>query len=60
MRRVLLGAASVYLLFAVAGRFLEGTGRLTCGCVPGCWCKKPGLRTFRWVFPAGHRFPRPG
>lgn len=54
MRRVLLGAASVYLLFAVIGRFVEGMGSVTCECAPDCWCKKPGLSTFRWVFPVGH------
>ena len=55
MRRVLLGTASVYLLFAVIGRFVEGMGAVTCGCASDCWCKKPGLSTFRWVFPTGHR-----
>jgi hypothetical protein len=54
MRRVLFVAASLYLLFAVIGRFVEGMGAVTCDCAPDCWCKKPGLSTFRWVFPAGH------
>ena len=54
MRRVLLGTAAVYLLFAVIGRFVEAMGAVTCGCAPDCWCHKPGLSTFRWVFPAGH------
>ena len=22
-----------------------------CGCRPECWCKKPGLRHFRWILP---------
>ncbi|MER7433774.1 hypothetical protein [Pseudonocardia alni] len=55
MRRVLLGAAAVYLLFAVIGRFVEAMGAVTCDCAPDCWCNKPGLSTLRWVFPAGHR-----
>lgn len=25
-----------------------------CRCDPGCWCKRPGLRHFRWLFPVGH------
>lgn len=56
MKRVLVGVASVYLLFAVIGRFVEGMGAVECGCEPDCWCKKPILSTFRWVFPIGHRF----
>jgi len=27
--------------------------RVTCGCRPDCWCKKPVLSTFRWAIPAG-------
>lgn len=54
MRRVLLGTVSVYLLFALIGRFAERMGAVTCGCAPGCWCKQPVLSTFRWVFPVGH------
>ena len=45
----------LYLLFAVIGRFVEGMGAVECGCAPGCWCKKPVLSTFRWVFPFGHQ-----
>ncbi len=56
MKRLVLGAASLYLLFAVIGRFVEGMGAVSCECQPDCWCKKPGLSTFRWVFPAGHHF----
>ncbi|MBA2323456.1 MAG: hypothetical protein H0V92_05355 [Pseudonocardiales bacterium] len=54
MKRALLGTASVYLLFAVIGRFVEGMGAVTCGCAPSCWCHKPVLSTFRWVFPVAH------
>lgn len=54
MRRVLLGTASLYLLLAVIGRYVEAIGAVTCECQPDCWCKKPGLSTFRWVFPTGH------
>ncbi len=54
MKRLLLRATSIYLLFAVIGRFVEGMGAARCECRPDCWCKKPVLSTFRWVFPAGH------
>ncbi len=54
MRRILLAAVSLYLLFAVIGQFVERMGAVTCGCAPTCWCKRPVLSTFRWVFPLGH------
>ncbi len=56
VKRLFLGAASLYLLFALVGRFVEGIGAVRCGCRSDCWCKKPVLSTFRWVFPAGHSF----
>jgi hypothetical protein len=55
MRRLVVGAASIYLLFAVIGRFVEGMGAVDCSCAGNCWCKRPILSTFRWVFPFGHR-----
>ena len=55
MKRLVFGAVSLYLLFAVIGRFVEGMGAARCGCHPDCWCKKPVLSTFRWVFPFGHK-----
>lgn len=54
MKRLLLAAASLYVLFAAIGRFVEAMGAVTCECEPGCWCKRPVLRMFRWVFPVGH------
>ena len=60
MKRLVAGAASTYLLFAVIGRFIEGMGAAKCGCRPDCWCKKPVLSTFRWVFPAEHSFDANG
>ena len=54
MSRLLLRLAGLYLLFAIIGRFVEEMGAVKCGCKPECWCKRPGLRTFRWVFPARH------
>jgi hypothetical protein len=55
MRRALMFLAGLYLLFAVIGRFVEGMGAVECGCADDCWCKRPVLSTFRWVFPWGHR-----
>ncbi len=55
MRRILVPVLSVYLLAALIGRFAEKQGRNVCGCAPYCWCKKPVLSVFRWVFPFGHR-----
>lgn len=52
-----MSLAAVYLLFAVIGRFVEGMGAVECGCADDCWCKRPVLSTFRWVFPWGHRGP---
>jgi len=54
MKRIVVRALSLYLLFAVIGRFVEEMGAVECGCEPDCLCKRPGLRTFRWVFPARH------
>jgi hypothetical protein len=56
-RRVAGYALGLYLLFAVIGRFVEGMGAVQCGCAAECWCKRPILSTFRWVFPWGHRSP---
>ena len=44
-----------YLVLAVVTRMREAAGRVTYACDPDCWCKKPGLSLFRWVFPRGHR-----
>lgn len=55
MKRLLSRVASIYLLFAFIGRFVEGMGAVECGCASDCWCHRPVLSTFRWVFPYGHR-----
>jgi hypothetical protein len=55
LKRLLVGVGSLYLLFAVIGRFVEGMGAVECGCASDCWCQRPGLSLFRWVFPFGHR-----
>lgn len=53
------GLIALYLLFALIGRFVEGMGAVRCECRPDCWCKRPVLSTFRWVFPRGHRVEMP-
>ena len=55
MKRVLATMVGLYLLAALATRLAEAMGMRTCGCAGDCWCKKPGLSAFRWVFPRGHR-----
>jgi hypothetical protein len=55
VKRLVVRLASLYLLFAVIGRFVEGMGAVECGCDRSCWCHKPGLSLFRWVFPYGHK-----
>lgn len=57
MKRAMIALAGLYLLFAVIGRFVEGMGAVECGCSDECWCKRPVLSIFRWVFPWRHRFP---
>ena len=57
MKRPLMSLAGIYLLFAVMGRFVEGMGAVQCDCSGDCWCKRPVLSTFRWVFPWGHHLP---
>lgn len=55
VKRVIVGLALGYLALAVITRVREAAGAYTCGCDPDCWCKKPGLSLFRWVFPRRHR-----
>lgn len=55
MKRVVVPVLALYLLAALIGRVSEQQGRSVCGCSPECWCKRPVLSVFRWVFPFGHR-----
>jgi hypothetical protein len=57
LKRALMSLAAVYLLFAVIGRFVEGMGAVERGCADNCWCTRPVLSTFRWIFPWGHGGP---
>ena len=55
MRRVLALLAGGYLLLALGNKAAEAAGAIRCGCAEDCWCKRPGLNLFRWVYPWGHR-----
>jgi hypothetical protein len=43
-----------YVLAGLVALGLERVGFYACGCAADCWCKSPGLRVFRWVFPYRH------
>jgi hypothetical protein len=60
MRRAVFIAVGMYLLAALVTTVAEvaGIGR-QCGCADACWCKRPGLRLFRWVAPVSHRSVAP-
>ena len=55
MKRVLGVATGLYLGAAAVGLVRERMGLISCGCAEDCWCHRPGLRLFRWVFPRGHK-----
>jgi hypothetical protein len=55
VKRVILSTVIGYVILALVGRAKEAVGINTCGCDPDCWCQKPGLSLFRWVFPRFHR-----
>ena len=57
MKRLVLSVAIGYLVLALMSRAREAAGLLTCDCYPDCWCRKPGLSLFRWVFPRFHHNP---
>jgi hypothetical protein len=55
LKRGVLFVGVVYIAAAVIGHIQERRGAITCECQEDCWCKKPGLSFFRWVFPRGHK-----
>lgn len=55
MKRAVLVLVGGYLLIAAGNRIAEHLGAMHCGCAADCWCRRPGLSLFRWVFPWGHR-----
>jgi hypothetical protein len=54
LRRALVALSALYAIAAVIGHARERAGAITCGCSEDCWCKRPGLSIFRWVFPFRH------
>jgi len=57
VKRLLFALAIGYVVLALVSRAKEAAGLLTCSCYPDCWCQKPGLSLFRWVFPRFHHNP---
>ena len=55
MRRLIGWLVVAYLGAAVVGLMRERLGMISCGCAQECWCQRPGLSLFRWVFPRGHK-----
>lgn len=55
MKRVVGWAVALYVAGAVVSLVRERMGLISCGCAEDCWCHRPGLRFFRWVFPWGHK-----
>ncbi len=55
MKRVLMSLALGYVVLGLITRLREAAGAYTCSCDPDCWCRKPSLSLFRWVFPRFHR-----
>jgi hypothetical protein len=54
MKRLFLAAALGYAALGLLTRIQEAAGLRTCTCYSDCWCQKPGLGMFRWVFPRFH------
>ena len=60
MKRFVLSVLAGYVLVAAGNKIAEAAGAMTCGCAEDCWCKRPGLSLFRWVFPWRHRSAHTG
>ena len=59
-KRFVFSLLGAYLLVAAGNRVAEHFGAMACGCAQDCWCHRPGLSLFRWVFPWGHRSAHTG
>ena len=57
MKRLALSLLLGYVVLALIYKAREAAGLLSCDCNDDCWCRRPGLRLFRWVFPRYHRNP---
>lgn len=55
VKRMIQATLIGYIVLALATKLRERRGLVVCGCEPDCWCRKPGLSMFRWVFPGGHK-----
>jgi hypothetical protein len=55
MKRVLKLLVLGYVAAGIVGLYRERVGAIECECSDDCWCKRPGLSLFRWVFPVGHK-----
>lgn len=55
MKRVVGWAVALYLGAAVVSLVRERMRLIRRGCAEYCWCHRPGLGFFRWVFPWGHK-----
>jgi len=55
MMRIAFTLGGGYVLLAGATKVAEGLGARRCGCAQDCWCRRPPLSAFRWVFPWPHR-----
>jgi hypothetical protein len=54
-KRGLLVIGVLYIVAALIGHAQERRGAISCECQKDCWCKRPGLSLFRWVFPFQHQ-----
>ncbi|SFB38394.1 hypothetical protein SAMN05192575_109130 [Nocardioides alpinus] len=54
MKRAVAIVLGGYILLALGNKAAEAAGAIRCGCANECWCKRPGLNLFRWVFPWEH------
>lgn len=54
MKKTATSILGGYLLLAVGNKVAEAAGARRCGCPDDCWCQRPVLSLFRWVFPWGH------
>ena len=57
MKRLAVTVVSLYVLAALASKVIEHFDGVLCECSDECWCKRPGLSVFRWVFPRWHKGP---
>jgi hypothetical protein len=57
LKRTIQATVIGYVVLGLITRAMERAGAYRCECDPDCWCKRPGLNVFRWVFPRGHRGP---